>query len=57
MELMQSQLGHDEVHAYQHYHGHYCQDDYHEHDQEHYEKYYEHDKVKDERYYEQDYEQ
>ena len=57
MEIMQSQLGHDEVHAYQHYHGHYRQDDYHEHDQEHYEKYYEHDKVKDERYYEQDYEQ
>lgn len=46
MEMMQLQLGHDEVYAYQHYHGHYHQDDYHEHDQEHYEKYYEHDKVR-----------
>lgn len=57
MEIMQLQLGHDEVHAYQHHYRHYRQDGYHEHDQEHYKKYYEHDKVKDERYYEQDYEQ
>jgi hypothetical protein len=46
MEIMQSQLGHDEVHAYQHYHGHdeeyYHQDDYHK----HYKKHYEHDKIR-----------